>query len=120
MLNGIHNYLYIRSQKTKLGFSFSDLLDKLYHIPQGLILGTLFLNINLCNLFLSEFSSEFTNFVDDTTPYDCGKIYDKVISKLEDTIEKLFNWFQCNIFKANACHLNVIFSSHHKSQLRQK
>ena len=53
-----------------------------------------------------EYSSEFSNFGDDTTPYECGKNYDEVINKLEDTIEKLFNWFQCNNFKANAskCH----------------
>ena len=53
-------------------------------------------------MFLSEYSSEFSNFADDTTSYECGKNYDEVINKLEDTIEKLFNWFQCNNFKASA------------------
>ena len=74
--------------------------------PQGSILDPLLFNINLCNLFLSEYSSEFSNFADDTTPYECGKNYDEVTNKLENTIEKLFNWFQCNNFKANAskCH----------------
>ena len=38
----------------------------------------------------------------DTTPYECGKNYDEVINKVEDTIERLFNWFQCNKFKVNA------------------
>ena len=96
-LNVIHNYLFGRSQKTKKGSSFSDLLDILYGVPQGSILGPLLFNINLCDLFLCEYSSEFSN---------CGKNYDEVINKLEDTIEKLFNWFQCNNFKANAskCH----------------
>ena len=48
------------------------------------------------------------NFADDTTPYECGKNYDEVVNKLKDTIEKLFNWFQCNSFKANAskCHFS--------------
>ena len=57
-------------------------------------------------MFPSEYSSEFSKFVDDITPYECGKSYDEVINKFEDTIEKLFNWFQCNSFKANAsiCH----------------
>ena len=89
-----------------MGSSFSDLLDILYGVLLGSILGPLLFNINLCNLFLSEYSSEFSNFADDTTPYECGKNYDEVINKLEDTIEKLFNWFQCNNFKANAskCH----------------
>ena len=105
-LNVIHNYLFGRSQKTKVGSSFSDLLDILYGVPQGFILGPLLFNVNLCDLFLCEYSSEFSNFADDTTPYECGKNYDEVINKLEDTIEKLFNWFQYNNFKANAskCH----------------
>ena len=105
-LNVIHNYLFGRYQKTKMGSSFSDLLDILYGVPQGSILGPLLFNINVCDLFLSEYSSEFTSFVDDTTPYECGNDYDEVINKLENTIEKLFNWFLCNNFKANAskCH----------------
>ena len=82
------------------------MLDILYGVPQVSILGPLLFNINLCDLFLSEYSSEFSNFADHTTPYECGKNYDKAINKLEDTIEKLFNWFHCNNFKANAskCH----------------
>ena len=53
-----------------------------------------------------EYSSEFTNFANDTAPYECGKNYDEVINKFEDTIEKLFNLFQFNHFTANAskCH----------------
>ena len=105
-LNVIHNYLFGRSQKIKVGSSFNDLLDILYSVPQGSILGPLLFNINLCDLFLCEYSSEFSNFADDITLYECGKNYDEVINKLEDTTEKLFNWFQCHNFKANAskCH----------------
>ena len=49
------------------------------------------------------------NFADDTTPYEYGKNYDEVISELEDTIEKLFNWFQCNSVKANTfkCYFSL-------------
>ena len=77
-LNIIHDYLFGRSQKTKVGSSFSDLLDILYGVPQDSILGPLLSNINLCYLFLCEYSSEFSNFADDTTPYECGKNYDKL------------------------------------------
>ena len=72
-LNIIHNYLFGRSQKTKASTSFSDLLDTLYYVPQSSILGPLLFSINLRDLFLSQYSSEFSNFADDTTPYEYGK-----------------------------------------------
>ena len=82
-LNVIHNCLFERSQKTKVGSSFSNLLDILYGVPQGSILGPLLFNINLCGLFLCEYSSEFSNFADDTTTYECGKNHDEVIINLK-------------------------------------
>ena len=50
--NVICNDLFGKPQKTKVGSSFSNLLDILYDVPKGSILGPLF-NINLCELFLS-------------------------------------------------------------------
>ena len=96
-LNVIHNYLFGRSQKIKVGSSFSDLLDILYGVPQGSILGPLLFNINLCDLFLSEYSSEFSNFAEGTTPFETGKNYDEVINKLEDTIENYLIGFSVTI-----------------------
>ena len=76
-----------------MGSSFSDLIDILYGVPQSSILGPLLFNINFRDLFLFEYGSEVSNFADDTTLYECGKNYDELINKLEDTKEKLFNWF---------------------------
>ena len=59
------------------------------------------------DLFLAEhYKSDFSNYVDDTAPYNCRSTFLETISDLEITLDKLFNWFCYNNFKANAskCH----------------
>ena len=68
-------------------------------------------NISVCDLFLSEYSSEFTNFADDTTPYESGENYDEVINKLEDTIKNHLPGSSVTVLRQ--MHLHVIFFSHH-------
>lgn len=58
-------------------------------VSQGFILEIVLLNVNLSDLFLFEYSSELTNFADDTTPYKCGKSYDDVINQCDMTIKKV-------------------------------
>ena len=57
----VYDYLSDRSQKTKVGSSFSDYLDIIYGVPQGSILGPLLFNIDLCDLFFEDYSSDFAN-----------------------------------------------------------
>ena len=76
-------------------------------MPQGSILGPLLFNIDLYDLFFEDYSSEFANFADDITPYECESTLNEVINDLETTAEKMFKWFHFNNLKANAsdCHL---------------
>ena len=60
------------------------------------------------------------NFADNTTPYEYGKNYDEVISELEDTIERLFNWFQCSSVKANAFKWNFYLSPYKPVMIKIK
>ena len=101
-------YVYAdRSQKTKVGFSFSAYLDITYGVPQGPILRSLLFNIDLRDLFFEDYSSDFANFADDTTPYECGPTLNEVMNNLETTTEKMYEWFSFNNLKANIskCHL---------------
>ena len=83
----IYDYLSDRSQKTKVGSSFSAYLDIIYGVPRGSILGPLLFNID-CDLFFEDYSFDFTNFGDDTTPKECGHTLDEVMDNLAITTEK--------------------------------
>ena len=85
----VYDYLSNRSQKTKVGSSFSTYLDIVYGVPQGSILGPLLFNIDLCDLFFKNYSSDFADFADDTTPYECGHSFNEIINNTETTTEQL-------------------------------
>ena len=103
----IYGCLKDRWQKTRVGSSFSSYLDIINGVPQKSILGRLLFNIDLCDLFFEDYSSDFANFADDTTPYECGPTLNEVMNNLEITTEKMFEWFSFNKLKANTskCHL---------------
>ena len=72
VLKLIHSYLSDRSQRVKVGSSFSKELDISCGLPQGSILGSLPFNIDICDLFFIDMSPDIANYADDTTPYDCA------------------------------------------------
>ena len=81
------------SQKTKVGSIFGAYLDIIYGAPKGPTLGPLLFNIYLYDLFFEDYSSDFANFSDDTTPYECGPTLTEVIQNLDMTTEKMFERF---------------------------
>ena len=79
----IHSYLYDRSQKVKVGSSFSKELDILCSVPEGSILRPLLFNIDICDLFFIDMSSDIANSLYDTTPHECASYCDKLKENLE-------------------------------------
>ena len=52
-------------------------------VSQSSILGPLLFSINIIDLFLIEqYKSDFPNYADDTTPYNCGNTFLEAISDL--------------------------------------
>ena len=107
----IHAFLNDRIQVAKVGTFYIDTFQIIYGVPQGSIFGPLSFKVSLINLFLEEhYKLDFSNYADDTTPYNCRCSFLKTISELEITLDNLFKWSFYNNFKANVskCHLFLI------------
>ena len=86
-LKVIISYLKNRTQTTKVGSSFRELLHILiYGVPQGSILGPLLLIIYICDLFIVNKGVSFSSYADDTNPFITSMSFEQIIPKLESIL----------------------------------
>ena len=100
-LNLLLDYLSLRKHRTKVGSPYSKWSEICRGIPQGSILGPLFFNIFINDIFFFIEKSEICNFADGNTVYSCGKDLAKIKDDLICTMRNVFKWFMLNSLKAN-------------------
>ena len=99
-LSFIESYFTNRKQRTKIGDSFSKYQRIITGVPQGSILGPLFFNIFINDLFLSIDKSTLCNYADDNTLYTSGNDANTVINKLKQDFSKIMvPWFYETIYE---------------------
>ena len=64
----VHNYLSNRKQRTKINSTYSSLLEIIFGVPQGSILGPLLFNIFPTSLFFIIEDTGIASYNDDNTP----------------------------------------------------
>ena len=89
-LSFIESYFTNRKQRTKIGDSFSKYQRIITGVPQGSILGPLFFNIFINDLFLSIDKSTLCSYADNNTLHTSGDDANTVINKLKQDFSKIF------------------------------
>ena len=105
----VHNYLSNRKQRTKINSTYSSLLEIIFGVPHGSILGPLLFNIFLIDLFFIIEDTDIASFADGNTPEVIADNKDGVIKSLGEASEISFKGFNDNLMRINAdkCHLLV-------------
>ena len=106
-LKFIKTYLTNRWQRTKLNTGFSIWTEILLGVPRGSVLGPLFFNIYINDLFSLAQNIKVCTYAEDTKFCACDSDLHNISLRLEHDYVLAIEWFECNYTKLNQdkCHL---------------
>ena len=109
LLSFFFSYLNERKQRTKIENSYSSCTHIACGVPQESILGPLFSNINMCDMFFEKCECDIASYADDNIPQTYDSDLYTVLNKLKNCIDSLFTRFKENHMTPtdDKCHLLV-------------
>ena len=113
----IYSYLKGRKQCVKINNTYSDYNEITSGVPQGSILGPVFFNLSINDLFFFIEKASMYNFADDNTLSAWGETISKLIDTLESESNIVINWFTKNETIINPDKFQAIILDKKKSNL---
>ena len=107
----VSSYLEKRKQIAKVNGSYSNFDDLFSGALQGSLLGPLYFNIYICDLFFGIGDLDIASYADDNMPYTFSSELDVAMKKVRSYTIKIFEWFHNNWQKSNTGKCNLITSS---------
>ena len=113
----IYSYLKGRKQCVKINNTYSDYNEIISGVPQGSILGPVFFNLSINDLFFFNEKASMHNFADDNTLSAWGETVSKLIDTLESESNIAIDWFTKNEMIINPDKFQAIILDKKKSNL---